>query len=122
MRKLIMALAVLSLVVVGLMGTGLVALAAQPQDVPGYGNDFVCPVITSTAVGEHNPVASPLGESGAYTVVRSAIDPHHLNVPDQATNGGGMGSPGDTTGDNAQAQPGDRDYTAIWNGDAPKDP
>jgi hypothetical protein len=123
MKRTKMSLSVLMLVVVGLMGTGVIALAAQPTDVPGNGDDFVCPVIVNEAVGMHNTQAIALGDSGAYTVVAKPVRDmdHHLNVPDQATNGGGTGAPGDTTGENTQSMPGDTDYTAIWNGGAVTD-
>ena len=120
MKKLFIGLSIVSLVIVGLTGITGVAFAAQPQDVPGYGNDFVCPVIASESMGMNNPNAGDLGE-GTYTVVPPTLHANHLNVPDKATNGDGYGSPGDHTGDNAQSMPGDKDYTAIWNGDAPSD-
>jgi len=76
---------------------------------------FVCPVITSTAVGLHNPKAVELGSSGTYTVgpptnARGGM----LMVPARATNADGYGIPGVTSGINKQSQPGDTNYTAIW--------
>jgi len=117
MKKLLVVVLGISVLVVGLIGTTSMAFAAHPE----LGNDFVCPVIANEAVGEHNPVAGDLGE-GTYTVVPETSQANHLSVPDQATNGNGYGVPHDHTGDNAQSMPGDTDYTAIWNGDAPQDP
>lgn len=72
------------------------------------GTDFVCPVFNSEAVGEHNPNAVEIG-GGDFTVLPDKAD--RLNVPDGATNGDGAGSPG-----GSHSSPGDRDYSAIWNG------
>lgn len=84
---------------------GLVLVSSVPALA---GEDFVCPVFNSDAVGAHNPNAVPIG-GGDYTILPGNSD--HLNVPDGATNGDGAGSP---EGDHAR--PGDRDYTAVWNG------
>ena len=108
MKKLWMLVCASFLLAVGLFGTTGIVLADDP---PGHGNDFVCPVITSDAMGEHNPNAVPLGDTGHWTVGPSTTA-DHLNVPDQATNGGGDGVPG-----GPHSAPGDTDYTAIWNGD-----
>jgi hypothetical protein len=75
---------------------------------------FVCPVILQAAVGEHNPQAGELGDSGTYTVVPATANNGHLWVPVTATNADGNGRPGVTTGPNQQSHPGDTDYTAIW--------
>ena len=109
MRKLISILVALSLVVIGIIATGSFSMAAPHQG--NAGTDFVCPVITSQAVGEHNPIAAPLGATGTYTVVPTTSQANNLNVPDHATNMDGAGVPG-----GPQAAPGDTDYTAIWNG------
>jgi len=70
---------------------------------------FVCPVITQVAVGMHNPQASPLGDTGHYTVVPATANNGNLYVPALATNGNGSGLPG-----GPHSAPGDTDYTAIW--------
>lgn len=70
---------------------------------------FVCPVITSEAVGAHNPQAGALGNTGDYTVVPATANNGNLMVPITATNGNGSGTPG-----GSHAAPGDTDYTAIW--------
>lgn len=99
-----------------LMVLVIIAAAAFMLAVPGIasahsgGNDFVCPVIVSQAVGAHNPNAVPIG-GGHYTVAPAGAQ--HLSVPDHATNMDGTGTP---PGDHAM--PGDPDYSAIWNGDA----
>jgi hypothetical protein len=109
MKNLISILVALSLVVIGIIASGTVSLAAPHQGNPG--TDFVCPVIDNEAVGENNPIAGELGTTGTYTVVPATSQANHMNVPDQATNMGGTGVPG-----GPQAAPGDTDYTAIWNG------
>ena len=119
MKRLLVVVSVVSLMIVALVGTAGSVLADPHEGNPG--NDFVCPVIDNQAVGDHNPIAGDLGE-GTYTVVPATSQANHMNVPDGATNGDGYGVPHDHTGDNAQSQPGDTDYTAIWNGDAPHDP
>lgn len=88
---------------------GLVAMLLPGAAFAGSGNDFVCPVLNPT-VGAHNPNAVAIG-GGDYTVAPSGA--MHLNVPDQATNMDGSGTP-----PGAHSRPGDKDYTAIWNGDA----
>jgi hypothetical protein len=109
MRKLLRAIIATSLVVVGLIGTAGIAMADSHEG--NSGSDFVCPVITSEAVGEHNPIAGELGDTGTYTVVPATSQANNMNVPDTATNGDGYGVPG-----GPQSAPGDTDYTAIWNG------
>lgn len=91
--------------------------AALPAFAHEGGNDFVCPVFKSAAVGAHNPNAVPIF-GGDYTILpgfRAGLGEQradHLDVPDKATNMNGNGSPG-----GAHAAPGDPDYSAIWNGD-----
>ena len=89
---------------------GALFLASALPTFAASGNDFVCMVFNeNSAVGEHNPNASPL-PSGEYTMAPAGA--HHLNVPDTATNADGTGTAG-----GAHASPGDSNYTAIWNGD-----
>lgn len=95
-----------ALLTAGLAITVLMAIAAPARAAEG--DDFVCPVFNSSAVGEHNPNAVPIGGGDSTILPGNATG---LNVPDQATNGDGAGSP---AGDHAR--PGDRDYTAVWNG------
>jgi hypothetical protein len=90
--------------------------AALPALAHEGGNDFVCPVFNdNAAVGDHNPNAVMIGD-GHYTVIpglNTGIPrANHLDVPDQATNSDGTGSP-----PGPHSSPGDPDYTAIWNGD-----
>jgi hypothetical protein len=108
-RRLISILAACALVGIATVASATISMAAPHQGNPG--TDFVCPVIPNAAVGEHNPVAGPLGSTGAYTVVPATSQASNMNVPDQATNMNGDGIPG-----GPQASPGDTDYTAIWNG------
>jgi hypothetical protein len=75
---------------------------AQMDQVTAAG--FVCPVFNpDSAVSDHNPNAVGIG-GGDYTIIGP-----NVSVPDQATNGGGTGTPG-----GAHSSPGDSDYTAIW--------
>lgn len=67
---------------------------------------FVCPVITTDGV-LNSPKGIPIGE-GHYSIA----GPDHLTVPVHATNGDGTGTP-----PGPHSQPGNRDYTAIWNND-----
>jgi hypothetical protein len=107
-RKLMVLLAVVG---------ALFVSAALPAFAHEEGNDFVCPVFKSAAVGEHNPNAVEIGD-GDYTILpgyRAGLGEQradHLDVPDKATNMNGNGSP-----PGAHASPGDPNYTAIWNGD-----
>lgn len=100
LRKLIVLPAVVS---------ALFVSAALPAFAHEGGNDFVCPVFKSAAVGEHNPNAFGIA-GGHWTLLPGKAD--HLDVPDKATNDNGNGSPG-----GSHASPGDPDYSAIWNGD-----
>ena len=109
MKRVLGILVISSLLIAGVVGATGVVLAAPHQGNPG--TDFVCPVIPSDAVGAHNPIAGPLGDTGTYTVVPATSQANHMNVPDNATNGDGAGVPG-----GPQSAPGDTDYTAIWNG------
>jgi len=97
---------IISLIFTGLVFASLFALPvmAMPQEKV---EAFVCPVITSAAMGEHNPNAVPLGATGTFTVGQPTA--HHIYVPAHATNMDGAGIPG-----GPQSQPGDADYTAIW--------
>ena len=121
MKKIVSAVLILSLAAVGVFGISGVAMAAPHQG--NSGNDFVCPVQDSqdehngkdpgTTGLANNPMAGPLGDTGTWTVVPGTSQANNMNVPDNATNGNGTGSPGDPN----QSAPGDTDYTAIWNGD-----
>lgn len=73
--------------------------------IPAARADFVCPVFNDNSkVGENNPNAVLIGE-GDYSIIGPDV-----NVPDQATNGDGSGIPG-----SEHSNPGDTDYSAIWN-------
>ena len=109
MKKVITVVSAVSLVALGLIGTSGIVMAAPHQGNPG--SAFVCPVIPAGAVGEHNPIAGPLGDTGTYTVVPATSQANNMSVPDRATNMDGAGMPG-----GPQAAPGDTDYTAIWSG------
>jgi len=115
MRRLLMGISIVVVAVAALVAATGTVMAAPP-DQANHGNDFVCPVITSDAMGMHNPNAASLGE-GTFTVGQPTR--HFINVPDTATNGDGYGIPGVHEGMNAQSRPGDSDYAAIWNGEPP---
>ena len=115
----------LAVMIAGLLAAGVVYAApvtlsdVQMDGVTAGGVErvagFVCPVITQTAVGEHNPKAVELGDSGTYTVgPPTGANGGNLMIPVGATNADGYGIPGVTSGTNQQSQPGDTDYTAIW--------
>jgi len=117
MRKLFLALAIGFVFASSALAAGPVALNDTQMDQVTAGgvekvDAFVCPVITSEAVGEHNPQAGPLGGNGGYTVVPATANNDNLSVPITATNGDGSGIPG-----GSHAAPGDTDYTAIWASD-----
>jgi hypothetical protein len=112
MRKLFLALAIGVVFASSALASGPVALNDTHQVTAGgveKVDAFVCPVITSQAVGEHNPQAGELGDSGTYTVVPDTANNGDLSVPITATNSDGSGIPG-----GPQAAPGDTNYTAIW--------
>ena len=114
MRKLILALAIGVVFASSALAAGPVALNDTQMDQVTAGgvekvDAFVCPVITSQAVGDHNPQAGELGDSGTYTVVPATANNGNLWVPATATNGDGSGIPG-----GPQSAPGDTSYTAIW--------
>ena len=114
MNKLFLAVAIGFVFASSAFASGPVALTESQMDQVTAGgvekvSAFVCPVITSQAVGEHNPQAGALGDTGDYTVVPETANNGDLMVPVTATNGDGYGTP---TG--SHSVPGDIDYTAIW--------
>ncbi len=72
--------------------------------------DFVCPVlpISDEAVENSNSGFAEIGE-GDYSILTTIVPEH--DAPNNNT-----GSPGDVHG-----VPGDSDYTAIWDQDAPSE-
>jgi hypothetical protein len=115
MRKLFLAVAIGCVFAASALASGPVALTETQMDQVTAGgvekvSAFVCPVIPSAAVGENNPQAKPLGDTGTYTVgPPTAADGGNLMVPITATNADGSGVPG-----GPQSAPGDTNYTAIW--------
>ena len=111
--KITLALMILGWLVSGAYAEPISLGEIQMDSVTAGGVDkvsaFVCPVITQDAVGMHNPQASPLGDTGHYTVVPETANNGDLYVPKGATNGDGYGLPG-----GPHSAPGDTDYTAIW--------
>jgi hypothetical protein len=87
-----------------LVGLAVAALAGGPGAVAAQA-DFVCPVLKVPAhAADNSPKIDPLPTEGEYTIGGPT-----LNVPDQATNRNGTGSPAD------HASPGDPGYSPIWN-------
>src|SRR5215212_4797638 len=87
------------------------ALAAPPDRAE---NPFVCPVLTVSEQAVANAGRFNSIGNGQYTFAPGAAgsaDTFNGNVPNQATNADGAGSPG-----GAHSAPGDTDYTAIWSG------
>lgn len=87
------------------------ALAAQPDRAE---NPFVCPVLTVSEQAAQNSGRFDSLGNGEYTFAPGAAgsaDTFNGNVPNQATNADGAGSPA-----GAHSAPGDTDYTAIWSG------
>lgn len=112
--KVLLALATVGLMSVGTQAAPLQLGEKQLDSVAAGGVEkvegFVCPTITQTAVGENNPKAVPLGDTGDYTIGPSTgASGGTVLIPVHATNGDGYGTPGGW-----HAQPGDTDYTAIW--------
>jgi hypothetical protein len=88
------------------------AMAAPPDRAE---NPFVCPVLSVSAQAVDNSGRFDSIGNGQYTFAPGAAgsaDTFNGNVPDNATNADGAGSPA-----GAHASPGDTDYTAIWSGD-----
>lgn len=107
MRK-ISVLLIVALVVIGVLGTGGIALADSPQTIE---DGFVCPVLGGQA-GE-------MGNHNGLTYVNNGTDPDgpfytvsgpDVSVPQQATNG----SNGTNSPPGYYESPGEANYTAIW--------
>jgi hypothetical protein len=99
--------------VAGVMGlSASSAMAAEPDRAS---DPFVCPVLTVSQQGADNSDKFKAIGDGTYTFGTGSAgspDSFNGNVPDDATNADGAGSP--TAGDHSS--PGDTDYTAIWSG------
>lgn len=107
MKKAMMILVILSLVVVGIMGSGVIASAAPTEKTEG----FICPVLGGKA-GMHGMSQKIFPIAGGYFTVAGP----DVMVPAHATNEGWPGLAG------SYLMPGDVGYTAIWNYDnAPPD-
>ena len=86
------------------------AMAAPPEPAE---NPFVCPVLTVPAQAVDSGRFDSIG-NGQYTFAPGAAgsaDTFNGNVPNEATNADGAGSPA-----GEHASPGDTSYTAIWSG------
>jgi hypothetical protein len=99
-----------------LVAAGLLATAASAATPERAEDPFVCPVLS---VNQHAVEGSgrfnSIGE-GQYTFgpgSAGSAETFNGNVPSQATNADGAGSPG-----GAHAAPGDSEYTAIWSGNS----
>jgi hypothetical protein len=104
-KKLALAGAVAAALAVVAPGSALAATPDRAED------PFVCPVLTlpDSAAGNFTSIGN-----GEYTFAPGAAgsaDTFNGNVPNQATNSDGSGTP-----DGAHASPGDTGYSAIWSG------
>jgi hypothetical protein len=110
MRKKMLVAATVAAVAAGVSAS--TALADPPG---GRADDpFVCPVLTLPEQAVDNSGQFNSIGDGQYTFGpgnAGSSDTFNGNVPNNATNGNGAGSPG---GDHSA--PGDTDYTAIWSG------
>jgi hypothetical protein len=109
MRKRMLVLTGVAAVFAGLPASS--ALAAPPDRAE---DPFVCPVLTISEQGATNSGRFDSLGNGEYTFApgsAGSAETFNGNVPNDATNSDGAGSPG---GDHSA--PGDTDYTAIWSG------
>jgi len=93
----------------------LLAPASSIAAAPDRAEDpFVCPVLTLPDQGVASSGRFNSIGDGEYTFAPGAAgstETFNGNVPNQATNAEGSGSPG-----GAHASPGDGGYSAIWSG------
>jgi ABC-type phosphate transport system substrate-binding protein len=89
------------------------AMAAPPERAD---DPFVCPVLTVPQAAQVSDRFDDIGNGESTFAPGNAgsADTFNGNVPNQATNADGSGSP-----DGAHSAPGDTDYTAIWSGNQP---
>jgi hypothetical protein len=109
MRKLKLVVPIASAALMSMPGA---AMAATPDRAE---NPFVCPVLTVSGQAVDSSGRFDSIGNGEYTFAPGAAgsaDTFNGNVPDNATNADGAGSPA-----GAHASPGDTTYTAIWSGD-----
>jgi hypothetical protein len=98
--------------VAGVMGlSASSAMAATPDRAS---DPFVCPVLkVSDQAAANNDHFKPLAD-GNYTILpgnAGSQETFNGNVPTDATNSDGAGSPG-----GEHAAPGDAGYSAVWSG------
>jgi hypothetical protein len=97
--------------VAALMGLGASsATAAPPERAP---DPFLCPVLkVSEQAVENSGQIVPLGDDSTILPGNAgSADTFNGNVPLDATNGDGEGTPGVD-----QTAPGDAGYSAVWSG------
>jgi hypothetical protein len=105
-------------VVAGVMGLSASGAMAAPSDPAGE-DAFVCPVLKVSdqavaATGGPGERFDSIGD-GEYTFGpgnAGSADTFNGNVPLDATNGDGFGTPGDD-----HVSPGEDGYSAIWSGE-----
>lgn len=91
---------------------GVAALAAGPGAGAAWA-DFVCPVLPVSDQAKDHSNANFITIAGGDTSIlpgKAGETPSPVDVPDQATNADGTGSPA-----GSHANPGDPGYSAIWN-------
>lgn len=108
MRKLLSAAGAVAMLA-GFSASSAVAAPPDRADDP-----FVCPVLTLDGNATQNSDQFVEIGEGDYSILpgnAGSAETFNGNVPNDATNGDGAGSPG-----GSHSAPGDTDYTAIWSG------
>ena len=97
----------------GMVFGGLFASSAMGAPPERADDPFICPVLSvpdqADASGRFDDIGN--GESTFAPGSAGSAETFNGNVPNQATNADGAGSP-----DGAHSAPGDTDYSAIWSG------
>jgi hypothetical protein len=112
MRKRVLIAVSAATALAGLSASNAMAAPPDPADDP-----FVCPVlkVSDQAFEQSGQFAGPIGD-GEYTILpgkAGSAETFNGNVPTDATNADGAGSPG-----GSHSSPGDADYSAVWSGNA----
>jgi hypothetical protein len=106
MKRVLRAILILSLVVIGLMGASSIALADAPP--PAVGEPFLCPVV-GDGVNHASDVNNDNGVSAINPPVGTSFIPGHnqagLHVNDHALNTHGPGNPDAGPGGNSEFSP-----------------
>ena len=109
MRKRVLVVGCAVAMVMGISAGSALASPPTRAEAP-----FVCPVLTLNEGAVDNSGRFKEIGDGQYTLAPGAAgsaETFNGNVPNNATNASGAGSPG-----GSHSAPGDTDYTAIWSG------